>query len=117
MDEMIAYCGLVCTECEAYLATQTGDWNALEAMAAKARAEYGVADATAESVQCDGCLSTSNRLCGYCSVCEVRACASQRGLDNCAYCDEYGCGKIEAFFAMAPNARTTLDGIRARLAA
>jgi len=36
---------------------------------------------------------------------------------NCAHCDDYACDKLEAFFGMAPNARTTLDGIRAGLMA
>ena len=117
METMIAYCGLVCTECEAYLATQARDRAALEQMAAKARDEYGVAGATAESVQCDGCLSTGSRLCGYCFECAVRTCATDRGVVNCAHCDEYACERLEAFWAMASKARTTLDGIRAGLAA
>ena len=29
MDKMIAYCGLVCTDCEAYIATQANDLAAL----------------------------------------------------------------------------------------
>jgi hypothetical protein len=117
MEKMIAYCGLVCTDCEAYLATQANDWDALAAMAAKAREEYGVAEATAESVLCDGCLSDTGHLSGYCSVCQVRACAIQLGVANCAHCDGYVCDKLEAFFSMAPNARTTLDSIHAQLAA
>ena len=118
MDEkMIGYCGLVCTECKAYLATQAGDWAALESMATKAREEYGVPNATATSVQCDGCLATTGRQCGYCSECQVRACAMGRGVANCAHCEDYGCEILEGFFGMAPQARATLDGIRANLAA
>jgi hypothetical protein len=117
MDKMIAYCGLICTECEAYLATQSGDMAALERMATKAREEYGATTATAESVMCDGCLSTTGRLTGYCYECAVRACAMDRGMTNCAHCPEYACDKIESFFGMAPQARTSLDGIRAGLVA
>ena len=117
MEKMIGYCGLVCTECEAYLATQANDWPALEHMAAKAREEYGAPQATAESVLCDGCLATSGRQCGYCHECQVRACAMERGLANCAHCQDYACDKLETFFGMAPHARGTLDSIRAGLAA
>ena len=51
MEKMIAYCGLVCTDCEAYIATQANDLAALEKMAARAREESGMPDATAESAK------------------------------------------------------------------
>lgn len=117
MDKMIAYCGLVCTNCEAYVATQANDMATLERMAKKAREEYGMSDATAEATMCDGCLSNSDRMCGHCAQCQIRACAVGRGMVNCAHCTDYTCEKLENFFGMAPDARTTLDGIRARLAA
>ncbi len=30
MEEMVAYCGIVCTECPAYIATQNDDMGALK---------------------------------------------------------------------------------------
>jgi len=117
MDKMIAYCGLVCTDCEAYVATQANDLAALERMAARAREQFNNPNLTVESAMCDGRLSNSERLCGYCFECQVRACGMERGVVNCAQCDDYACEKIEGFFGMAPHARTTLDGIRADLAA
>jgi hypothetical protein len=114
---MIAYCGLVCTDCEAYIATQANDLAALERMAARVREQFNNPDITIESTLCDGCLSDSERLCGYCFECQVRACGMGRGVVNCAYCDDYACEKLEGFFGMAPHARATLDGIRASLAA
>jgi len=115
MDKMIAYCGLVCTDCEAYIATQANDLAALERMAARARDQFNNPDITIESAMCDGCLSDSERLCGYCFECQVRACGMARGVVNCAYCDDYGCEKIEGFFGFVPAARATLDGIRQSL--
>jgi len=110
---MIALCGLTCTTCPAYVATQANDVEALEKLAAYAREHYGQPDATAEGSMCDGCLSDSARLCGYCAVCDVRACAMALNLANCAHCADYGCDKIEKFWSMAPEARATLDSIRA----
>ncbi|MBN1313867.1 MAG: DUF3795 domain-containing protein [Anaerolineales bacterium] len=115
MDRIVAYCGLVCSECEAYLATQSNDLAALEKLAARAREEYNMPDATAETARCDGCLGETGLKIGYCFSCEVRACGVQRNVRNCAFCDEYACEKLEGFFGMAPNARTTLDQIRATL--
>ncbi|MCK4450756.1 MAG: DUF3795 domain-containing protein [Anaerolineae bacterium] len=112
MDKMIAYCGLVCTDCEAYIATQANDLAALEQMAVKAREEFNMPDLTVESAMCDGCLSNSERLCGYCFECQVRACGVERGVVNCAHCDDYACEKLAGFFGFVPDARATLDGIR-----
>jgi hypothetical protein len=117
MIKMIGYCGLICTDCEAFLATQSNDWAALERMAAKAREEYGMPEATAEAVLCDGCLTASGRQCGYCEQCQVRACALERGMANCAHCRDYACEKLESFFGLAPAARTMLDEIRAGVVA
>ena len=112
MDKIIAYCGLVCTDCEAYIATQANDLDALEQMAARAREQFNNPELTIESAMCDGCLGSDGRKCGYCFVCQVRACGMERGVVNCAHCDDYACEKLEDFFGMAPHARASLDGVR-----
>jgi hypothetical protein len=116
MERMVAFCGLVCTECADYLATQANDWAELERLAAKARAEYNAPAATAaKDMQCDGCLSGTGLKCGYCAVCEIRACGVARGVANCGHCPDYACEKLTAFFGMAPAARGVLDGVRSAL--
>jgi len=116
MDKMIAYCGLVCTDCPAYIATQANDSDALEGVAAQWREAYNAPDITVESVVCDGCVTDGGRKCGHWFECEIRACAMERKVANCAYCGEYACDKLEGFFGMAPDACTTLDSIHAGLA-
>lgn len=116
MEKMVAYCGLVCTDCPAYVATQASDQDALERTAAMWREQFNAPEITADSIVCDGCSTTDGRLSGYCSMCEIRACALERSLGTCAPCAEYdGCGKLAAFHEHAPEARATLDGIRAAL--
>lgn len=116
MDRIVAYCGLVCSECKGYIATQANDVAALEALAVEAREKHGVADATAESVRCDGCLSEDGIKIGYCAECEIRACGVQRGVANCAHCDEYAtCDKMQRFGGFVPEAKATLNAIRASL--
>jgi len=112
MDKIIAYCGLVCSNCPAYIATQADDRAALEQVAAQWREQFNAPDITAEFVICDGCLTDEGRKCGHCFECQIRACGMERGVLNCAYCDDYGCDKIEGFFSFAPDARATLDAIR-----
>jgi hypothetical protein len=115
MDKIIAYCGLVCSDCPAYVATQADDRAALEQVAAQWREEFNAPDLTVESIICDGCLTDEGRKCNHCFECQIRACAMERGVANCAYCDDYGCEKIEGFFGFAPDAKATLDGIRQSL--
>jgi hypothetical protein len=117
MDEIIAYCGLLCTDCPAYVATQANDRAALERVAAEWREEFNAPNITVESVMCDGCLTDDGYKCGHCAECEIRACGQERGVINCAYCADYACEKLQGFFSFVPDARTRLDGIRAGLAA
>jgi len=113
-DKIIAYCGLVCSDCDAYIATQADDQAALERVAAKWRQEYNAPGITVESVLCDGCL-TGERKCSHCAECDVRACGIARGVVNCAYCPEYACDKLQRYFGFAPQMRVTLDEIRLSL--
>ena len=56
MDKLIAYCGLDCAKCPAYVATQSGDPAELERVAAEWREAFNMPDLTVESLICDGCL-------------------------------------------------------------
>jgi hypothetical protein len=117
MDRIIGYCGLTCTECPAYVATQANDRPALERVAAQWREQHDAPHLTADGILCDGCVTADGYKCSHCSECEMRACGLQRGVANCAHCSEYACDKLETFFGYVPDARTTLDGVRAGLAA
>lgn len=115
MDKIIAYCGLVCSDCPAYIATQSDDRAALEQVAARWREEFNAPDMTVEYVICDGCLTDEGHKCGHCAECDIRACGVARGVVNCAHCADYGCEKLEGFFGFVPDARAVLDGIRGSL--
>jgi len=115
MERMVAFCGIVCTECPAYIATQADDLAGKEAVAAQWREEFDSPDIDAAYVTCDGCLAFDGRLGGHCGECEVRACGVARGVANCAHCSDYGCETLESFFDFAPSVRATLDEIRRAL--
>ena len=114
MNRIVAYCGLICTDCGAYIATQADDRAALERVAAQWREEYNAPGITVEAVICDGCLD-GDRKCGHCFECEIRACGMARGVANCAHCPDYACDKVEEFFGFVPSARTVLSEIRQSL--
>jgi hypothetical protein len=116
MNQLIAFCGLDCAKCEAYLATQANDRAAQERVLAKWRQEFNAPDMPFAAVICDGCTGLNGRLGGYCSQCPIRACGVERKVTNCAYCADYAtCEKLAGFFNQAPAAKATLDEIRRTL--
>ena len=114
MEKMIAYCGLVCTECPAYIATQANDREGLEMLASEWSEQYNTT-LTADDCACDGCLATSDRHMSHCAECKIRACAIERGVRNCAHCSDYPCEELKGFFAYATEAQETLEQIRHNL--
>ena len=111
MERIIAYCGLVCDECPAYLATQADDDQARAKIAAEWSEGLG-ATMKPEDINCDGCLGAGGRKVGYFSMCEIRACAVERSVENCAHCSDYACESLKGFLKGAPAAQALLDGMR-----
>ena len=109
-DQIIAYCGLNCSDCQAYIATQENDTEKLEALALE---WYQVEDNSTFCL-CDGC-NTEGRKNAHCSDCAVRACAISHEVTNCAHCPEYGCAPLIGFFQQIPIAKENLGRIRASL--
>jgi len=110
-EKLTAYCGLVCTECPAYIAKRTGD-DALRAKTAKRWSAPGFS-VTADEVNCDGCAIAGGERFKYCDACEVRRCASSRSVATCADCEDYACETLERLIAMiGPEIRTALDALR-----
>ena len=113
MSEMISICGLMCHECGAFLATRDDDDEKRAEVARTWSKMYGV-EIQPSDINCGGCTS-DGVLFQHCTVCEIRKCGMERGVVNCAHCDDYACAKLEEFFGMAPECRTQLDGIRTGL--
>lgn len=111
MAEMISYCGLLCNECPAYIATQNNDDQMREKVAKKWSKQFGF-DVKAEDINCDGCQSGSDRLFSHCLTCEIRKCGMDKQVENCAHCDDYGCQTLEDFIQFVPHAKEKLDMIR-----
>lgn len=113
MSAIIAFCGINCSECPAYLATQADDDVARAAVVEKWTVEHNAKGLTIEAINCDGCLAVGGKLFGHCSQCKIRACGLEHKLDNCAQCGEYeSCKKLQEFFGFVPEAKTNLEKIR-----
>jgi len=114
MEKMIAFCGIVCTECPAFLATKNDDDNERKKIAEMWSEQYN-SDIKPEDINCEGCLSDGEKVFNYCRVCEIRKCGQEKSVQNCAYCVEYVCEKLDKFFNIAPDCKTTLDAIKKEL--
>jgi hypothetical protein len=110
MQPIIAYCGLNCHECDAYLGTVANDDAKRKAVAKQWSQEYH-ADLKPADINCTGCLTVGEQIFSHCKVCEIRLCGIQKNVANCAYCDDFICGKLEKFFQMAPFLREKLNQI------
>lgn len=108
---VIACCGLDCSKCEAYLATQA-DSDSQRAETARKWSELFHAQIEAAQINCDGCTSPGRKFF-YCeSACEIRKCCTSRGMDNCAGCSEYRCETLSQFVEQAPEAGEALERLR-----
>ena len=121
MREAMAYCGLTCQTCPIYLATREENKAEQERMRAEiaqlCQEQYGMEYGQEEITDCDGCQTEGGRLFSACKNCPIRNCAGHKGFENCAYCSEYVCERLEAFFATDPTAKARLDETRNSLAA
>lgn len=110
MSKIIAVCGITCTDCPAYIATQKDD-DELRVKTAKEWSKMFHADIRQEHINCDGCNVEGKRI-QHCNECEIRLCSIGKGLENCSQCADYACSKLEEFFRMVPDAKVTLDAER-----
>ncbi|NHI83606.1 MAG: DUF3795 domain-containing protein [Candidatus Thorarchaeota archaeon] len=110
MSKIIAYCGLDCSDCSAFKATQAKNLEQMKQIAERWSRQFNT-EFTVQDIECDGCRSS--RISGWCrSICLVRPCAMKRGVETCAHCDDYLCEKIESFLSNEPEAREKLEEIR-----
>ena len=111
MEKLTATCGLTCSQCPAYIGTQSGDTAALEALAKTWSKVYGTT-LSADDCTCDGCHSVVGPWMSHCAECDIRACGTEKGVATCAECSDYACDKLTAFFEYVPEAKLELDGLR-----
>jgi len=107
MEKLIAYCGLDCAGCDAYIAMQNND----QALREKTAAEWTVAHSfnfTPDMINCTSCKGDGVQI-GHCSECEIRKCAGGKGVENCGACDEFTtCKIINDFIAQVPFVKDNL---------
>lgn len=110
MKDIIAYCGLDCEKCDAYLATINDD-QALREKTAKLWAELNDAPILPEHINCEGCRVNGAKTV-YCdSLCAIRQCALKKGVITCGRCaDLESCQKVGMVISNNPDVLKNLKG-------
>ena len=110
MDRIVGFCGLICTECPAYLATLNDDDELRKSTAAK-WSEMFKSDIKPESINCNGCTTAGTKF-AHCNECPMRKCAIAKAVTNCGWCRDYPCGHVMQFLKYVPEAKKVLDAER-----
>lgn len=110
MKKMIAYCGLDCEKCDAYLATVNDD-QALREKTAKLWAELNNAPILPEHINCQGCRVEGIKTVFCDNLCEIRQCALKKKMMTCGDCpDMENCQTIDEILSDNPEALKNLKG-------
>ncbi|HXE98534.1 MAG TPA: DUF3795 domain-containing protein [Dongiaceae bacterium] len=99
---VIGICGDNCSFCPRYLASQNGDVKELENVKELwVRLGLRDPDFPAQDMACSGCSPENN-----CAYSEVRACAYEKGIDNCGLCQVYPCKLLNVVFEKSEKLRS-----------
>lgn len=110
MKNRIAYCGLDCEACDAYLATMRDD-QALREETARKWSELNHVTILPEQIQCEGCRADGKKTVFCESLCAIRQCAMQKGVETCGGCpDLEQCQTVATVISNNPDALKNLKG-------
>jgi len=102
--EELARCGYRCDLC----AARSDDPEVRQRLVDGWRKYFGHTMYTVDNVRCDGCLH-NGRLAD--KNCGVRPCVIERGLDNCAYCEEFPCELLKRLWCSEEELRQRFPDI------
>lgn len=110
MNNIVAYCGVLCTECPVYIAARNNDIDEMKKLAEEYSSPNYIIKP--EEVVCEGCCNNSKKKFKFCNECEIRMCGLDKMIKNCGYCSEYPCKKLNKSFEMCPENRKRLNEAR-----
>ena len=89
MEQIMSKCGYRCDLCPAYETNIKSD--ADRQRMSDAWAKYCGFEVPPETIKsCSGCSAG-----GGDPTCEVRPCAIEKNVENCAHCEQFGCDKLK----------------------
>ena len=93
--DIVSCCGMMCSECPVYIATQRDD----ETMRKYLAHEYSMGGAVfyPKDIVCHGCRTVSADHNKFGKGCEIRKCCKEKHVNPCAECKEFPCIKTEQY--------------------
>ena len=108
MNNLIAYCGLDCAKCDAYIATRNND-QALRERTARLWSELNGATILPEHINCQGCRMDGAKTVFCEQMCQIRPCAMGKGFETCGGCAAMDdCEKLKSITSNRPDALENL---------
>ncbi len=89
--EILSRCGFRCDLCPAYN-PNIKSFDDKKEVSEKWQKYFGFY-LPPEKVGCDGCINNDATLD---TECQVRPCVNEKKLENCAYCEDFGCEKLKS---------------------
>jgi hypothetical protein len=111
MNEVLGPCGLICSECPAYIAYLNDDDDLRKKTAVEWSRLYS-SDILPEDINCTGCLQEGIKN-KHCDECNIRLCSLRKKVATCADCILYSCEVLDEFLKYVPQARQKLETLKA----
>jgi hypothetical protein len=109
MSEMIARCGFKCHLCPAFDENIKSPDDQVRGAAGWSK-YFGI-EVRPEKLRCLGCMSSDRDGLDFPDKrCPIRPCASAKGLDNCARCEDYICRNLASLFASVEGVAKRFQG-------
>ena len=111
-NSLTAFCGLDCQRCDAYIATCDND-NALREATARLWSELNGVPILPEHIHCQGCRTRGAKTYFCQNLCQIRRCATGRGVETCGACKEMAhCQMLAEITRNRPDALENLIEIQ-----
>ncbi len=103
-DRAVSFCGLDCSRCPVFCATQKGD-APLRKRTARSWSRLLDLNLTEADMVCEGCRSAVTM--PHSARCEIRACCAGRNMENCSVCaDRTSCKRMDDFWRFFEDHRS-----------
>lgn len=102
MPKLMSACGVLCSDCQAYLANTKGV--AHQKRTADAWFRIYARKENVENISCGGCLSSDEQVFHSSRTCKARRCCLSKGFASCAECAVENCPDLE-------RAQSVWDGV------
>lgn len=113
-DSLLAYCGVDCSKCDCFTATQKNDIPTLEIIAKHLGIKLNQ-KVLIDNILCDGC-NANGRICFICgNDCKIRQCAQDNNHQTCATCKDFACDDLKNIFIKKPKAEKTLLALKNKI--